>query len=188
MTYVPYYSEWKNWPNISTPITAAAMQHIETGIVDAGSGGSGVVMQATTEISSAELLALDPTGVELLPALGGRNYYLIFFLAFHYRFATTPYNESIQFNFRIAYGAAGTSGDLFSPFGAGGVGDILQGTEDFYVPAPFANGLDSYINYGFAASVIENAPVVAGLSSGSITGGDGSLAVDVYYGTKDGAP
>ncbi len=38
MTYVPYYGEWKNWPNISTPITAAAMQHIEDGIA-AGTGG-----------------------------------------------------------------------------------------------------------------------------------------------------
>ncbi len=39
MTYVPFYSEWKNWPNISTPITAAAMQHIEDGIAQGGSGG-----------------------------------------------------------------------------------------------------------------------------------------------------
>ncbi len=43
MTYSRYYTTWQDWPNTATPITAAAMQHIETGIVDAGTGGSPVV-------------------------------------------------------------------------------------------------------------------------------------------------
>ncbi|HPV80166.1 MAG TPA: hypothetical protein PLK64_10220 [Dermatophilaceae bacterium] len=35
MTYTPYHADWRDRPDPSTPITAAAIEHIEQGIVDA---------------------------------------------------------------------------------------------------------------------------------------------------------
>ena len=34
MTYTPYHDPWEDYPDTSTPITAAALNHIEAGIVD----------------------------------------------------------------------------------------------------------------------------------------------------------
>lgn len=39
MSYTPYYpGGWKDWPDASTPITAAALQNMESGITNAGGG------------------------------------------------------------------------------------------------------------------------------------------------------
>ncbi len=35
MAYTRYYVTWHDWPNVSTPATAAAFQHIEDGILAA---------------------------------------------------------------------------------------------------------------------------------------------------------
>lgn len=51
MSYVPFYTVWKDWPDVSTPVTAAAMQHIEDGIASAA-GGSGTVTDVTSSDTS----------------------------------------------------------------------------------------------------------------------------------------
>ena len=39
MSYLRFYPQWYDWPDVSTPITAAAMQHIEDGLASAAGGG-----------------------------------------------------------------------------------------------------------------------------------------------------
>lgn len=39
MTYTPYHSPWQDFPDLSTPIIAAALDHIEAGIASASVGG-----------------------------------------------------------------------------------------------------------------------------------------------------
>lgn len=43
MAYTPYHDSWENYPDTTTPITAAALEYIEQGIVAATSTGAGVV-------------------------------------------------------------------------------------------------------------------------------------------------
>ena len=52
MSYTPYYPDgWKDWPDVSTPITSAALSHIESGIENAG--GSVEVTDGTHTVSAA---------------------------------------------------------------------------------------------------------------------------------------
>lgn len=60
MSYTPFYSQWKDWPDVSTPVTAAAMQHIEAGIVAAG-GGNAISDITSTGGSIAVTTPLGPT-------------------------------------------------------------------------------------------------------------------------------
>lgn len=43
MTYTRFYSTWKDWPDISTPTTAAAMQHMEDGLINNSSSSINVL-------------------------------------------------------------------------------------------------------------------------------------------------
>ncbi len=40
MTYTPYHTSWKDFPDVTTPITAAALEYIEAGIAAAVAGSS----------------------------------------------------------------------------------------------------------------------------------------------------
>lgn len=45
MTYTPYHADWKDYPDVTTPITAAAMEYIEAGIVAATDGSTWINVQ-----------------------------------------------------------------------------------------------------------------------------------------------
>ena len=48
MAYTPFYAGgWKDYPNTSTPITSAALNHMEDGIAAAGEGAGGEVFVKT---------------------------------------------------------------------------------------------------------------------------------------------
>lgn len=48
MAYTPFYAGgWKDYPNTSTPITSAALNHMEAGIAAAGEGAGGEVFVKT---------------------------------------------------------------------------------------------------------------------------------------------
>ncbi len=192
MPYIPYYATWHDFPNKTTPITAAAMQHIETGITNAGSGGSGVIEVESTPISSAQLLALHVTPVEILPALTGRNYYVIHDTVMHYRFVTTPYNESIGQDVVIGYGSLLAdivgAGALMAPAAPNDVRDFFTRTTDTYVLPPTLTS-SALIRYVWDASVVEAKPLSLAIGyGGSLTGGDSTLTVRTFYSVIDGAP
>lgn len=44
MTYTPYYPEWKDHPDLTTPVIAAALENIEAGIAAAAAGGSSLTI------------------------------------------------------------------------------------------------------------------------------------------------
>ncbi len=194
MTYTRYYTTWQNWPNTSTPITAAAMQHIETGIVNAGTGGSQAAEWVTVPVSSAEILDWTNNAVELLVAPGGRNYYVVLALVLHYRFVTTPYSENVQNDLMIGFGSdlatIGGAGLAFIPLATVPTqGNLFKKTEDWYATSPSTTTGASVGTYNQSAAVLENAALKIGIPFGApLTGGDGTLSVRILRSIIDGAP
>ncbi len=55
MAYSPFYSGgWKDYPNTTTPITAAALNHIDEGIKNAGEGAGGELFVKTVGSQSGK--------------------------------------------------------------------------------------------------------------------------------------
>lgn len=55
MAYTPFYSGgWKNYPDTSTPITAEALNHMDTGIKNAGEGAGGELFVKTVDSQSGK--------------------------------------------------------------------------------------------------------------------------------------
>ncbi len=73
------------------------------------------VQLATVTLSSTELKALLLTPKELLPAPGGRNYYVIHGIVLHYRFNTMPYTG----DFRPSFGYGSSLADISPATGVG---------------------------------------------------------------------
>jgi hypothetical protein len=161
-----------------------------------GGGGSQNVLMHSTSVSSAQLLALDGTPVELLPAPGGRFYYFLSAYLLHYRFVTTPYTGSNNdgpgfgvYDLGLGFGSAplsnatliqqvfGTSATAFQPV------DLFAQTADAYIASPIQPGYGDWI-----ASSIENAPVTLQFLNGAaLADGDGALTARLWYSLIDGA-
>lgn len=47
MAYTPYIADWKDFPNTSTPITEAALEHVESGLVAAAATADAAVPKST---------------------------------------------------------------------------------------------------------------------------------------------
>ncbi len=164
-----------------------------TGRADEGNGGSQPAEWISKNVSSSELLALDTTSVDLLPVLTGRNYYVVLGLVLHYRFLTTPYNESVQNSLTVGFGS--TVADVINaplclPLGLSATtGNLLKGIADAYVSSPVS--LVSPLGYVQAASVLEGAALGLAIDPSFVTpltGGAGSLTVRVLRSIIDGAP
>ncbi len=156
---------------------------------------SGILISSTS-ISSAELLALHTTPVELLPAPGGRLYYAVHNVLLHFRVVTTPYAESMRDGLNIGYGSTNAeinvfsgAGALVAPLNSGtAAGDIFKSTVDTYVLPPSAADGSNLFMYVWAFDAIEDQALSIGINSGSLTGGDGTLTVRTFYSLIDGAP
>src|SRR5215211_59849 len=73
--------------------------------------------KVSVTLTAADILDLDNTPFEILPAPGGRFYYVIDRFLLHYRFVTTPYNETLSGPaLHLVYGSGppGAGTDLFA--------------------------------------------------------------------------
>jgi hypothetical protein len=178
--------------NAPTPLSAA---NPVASVADAGGGG--VVQWHSIPLLAADILALDTTPVEILPAPGGRLYYVPLFAILHYRFGTTPF--SANFLPHIGFGSTpaeliNASGDALALFGNNGIDfqkkALLAQTADAYV---FMTTEYEQLGYGaWLAASMEDKPLSIAQDStggnGAVTGGDGTLTVRVLYSVIDGAP
>lgn len=150
---------------------------------------SPVVLVETTNIASSLLLNLHTQPVELLPAPGGRLYYVVHSVVLHYRFVTTPYNETIAGGFSIGYGstvgAVFGAGALISPTSQTGPDALFTKSEDAYT-LPLGPSVST--NYWWTADDIEGKALSVAIGAGSLTGGDSTLTIRTFYSLIDGAP
>ena len=123
-------------------------------------------VQKTVKItlSSAEILSIFTTPVELVPAVTGKVI-IPQFLHQRYTHVSTAYTTSGQF--RIGLGTPNFAGVLFSAT---------------VTSADNAQGLNN-LNYNTATSglVYENLPIVVGATTANPTGGDGTLDIYLTY-------
>jgi hypothetical protein len=156
----------------------------------------------SVHLSSVELENLQTTAVELLPAQGGRLYYVLHQVFLHYRFGTVPYTGT--FSPAIGYGTVVT--DIFdgAQIKNGGVeyasgwgtnvdpDHFLSLSEDAYMQAPvLANsGPPTGSVMAWVASAIENKPLIIANdpTATPVAGGDGTVSVRVFWSLIDGAP
>lgn len=131
--------------------------------VDAN-GGTSFLKKVKVTLSSAQLLALFTTPVELVPAVTGKVI-IPQFLHQRYTHVSTAYTTSGQF--RIGLGTPNFAGVLFSAT---------------VTSADNAQGLNN-LNYNTATSglVYENLPIVVGATTANPTGGDGTLDIYLTY-------
>ncbi len=162
-------------------------------------GSSGIVI-ASKNLSSADLLDLNNTPVELLPAPGGRLYYVVMMMVFHYRFVTTPYAEGgspIGNAFTVIFGSTIPAGPTdpqcyMLPLSQGGspnTKDLFKMTEDAYVFT--MPEVATLATYEWLATTVEDQPISVVLSTAfgsSLTGGDSTLTIRTFYSVIDGAP
>lgn len=53
MAYTPFHADWEDFPGTSTPVTAAALEYIEDGIVDAAATADAATASAAAAIAKA---------------------------------------------------------------------------------------------------------------------------------------
>lgn len=163
--------------------------------INGGGGGSDVVLVNSKSITSAQLLDLHNTSVELLPAPGGRLYYVLQNMVLHYRFVTTPYTGNVQNALTIGFGpdlTAVVANPLVLPLSlSSGTGNLFTHTEDYYVSSPVTVDQQSALNYITPASAIEDKAIGIGIDPSFVVAledGDGTLTVRTFYSLIDGAP
>ncbi len=155
---------------------------------------AGAVKTATVNVSSAELLALDVTAKELLPALTGRNYYVLHNTVLHYRFVANAYAENVQNSLTIGFGstvAAAVAAPITLPLVTSiATGALFKATVDTYVSSPATTGSQNAIGYILAATAIEQKAMSLAIDPSFVTpltGGDSTLTVRLWYTIVNGA-
>jgi hypothetical protein len=159
------------------------------------------LLEKTTNLTTAQLLAF-PIAVELLPAPGGRFYYDVQHIVWHYRYGTTPYSgtfSDLVLGFYPAgvpfpsYNASAPTVTTFQPWSANNLGfEVFAQTQDVYEMAAVSRVGEAI---GWLASNIEDKPLVAGLQNLSTypdplvpwTDGNGSLTIRIFYSLINGA-
>jgi hypothetical protein len=131
--------------------------------VDANSGVS-VIKNIKVTLSSAQILALNTTPVELVPAVTGKLL-VPQFLFQKYNHVSTPYTTSGLF--RIGLGSI-TLG--FAAFGA-----VITSADN-------AQGLNNFVySQSTSGLTYQNLPLIIGATSANPTGGDGTLDLYLTY-------
>lgn len=142
-------------------------------------------------LEAADILALNSTAFEVLPALGGRQFYVPMTTVCHYRFVSTPYNElGNNVAFTLGYGStvaeitdptAYTGGFAISPAYRPIARTLFQHTEDAYCFEVTDAESGSWV-----ATTIEGKAMKLGTLA-PFTGGDGRLTFSIFYSVIDGA-
>lgn len=137
-------------------------------------------MRKQITLTSAELLALKATPVELLPAPGEGKYYVVFHAVADYKFGTTPYTNDGPDSLDIAQGENGLI--QFND------NELLESpsTSRLYMKAAQSLGGPANTFASVDGPGTQNQPLtIANLGATEITGGDGVLTVFVYYKIED---
>ncbi len=155
--------------------------------LSAGGSGVGGVLSVTRTLSSAELKALHTTPITIIKAPGTnkvisiRNFYYI------YLYGTTQYTDSGDTS--LYYG---TPSNTALAVDAGILGFLLENTENSYAAGTATAGLagqGTFSNpFQGVSSLFVNQPIVAGNDEGSLTVGDGTVKIVIYYIINDVSP
>lgn len=135
------------------------------GIVDALIAG---VRKATVTLSSADLLALDSTPVELVAAPGAGKYLAVHLVTGYYTYGTTVYD--------YADGVALCYTDISNTIIVDLIETLTVATSDTVINKPPAD------TTGSANSVV-NRPIA--MSGTAASTGDGTLTLTVWYSIED---
>jgi len=127
-------------------------------------------------ISSAQILSMSSSPIELLPNSGTNNYYDIEKIIFEYTYGSSFYTFS-QIFFRVEYNnneLAKVSTDFFGVT-EDALGIILFSTE---------NDSSNSINYFYPNSGFLNKKLRMFVTGGNPTGGDGTILAKIWYKLK----
>jgi hypothetical protein len=133
-------------------------------------------------LDAADILDLDTTVVEIVPALGGRNYVVPVQMVFHYRAGLVPFDAEVRLDSGWGTTPAENALKEWDELEDSGANMFLEST-DQYVFATH-NGAAFY---AWSADEIEDkAFTVSAVAVPTV--GDGSLTVRIIYLVIDGAP
>ena len=141
---------------------------------------AGNVFEVTTELSSAEILALTSTsgtGTKEVIAAPGANLVVVpTFFAFYYTFGTTPYTVTGAPNWELSYPATG--GNVYIVDWSTNI--LTDGEDRFY----WRNvDTDDSGNFAYISTDVINKPVLLGTRTATptYTVGDGTLKIIMTY-------
>jgi hypothetical protein len=154
----------------------------------ADTGGAAALKWASATLTSAEILDLKNTPVEIIAAPGGRKYIAPILMIWHYRFVAAPYAGDFG---TLLAGYGSTIGELTTP-GAWTAGSDLSGAygADLLAQTEDAYGFTGYASFNsWLAAEIEDQPWICGSTNGiGFSGGDGMLTARLLHSIIDGAP
>ena len=119
---------------------------------------------ATVSLSSAQILALNTTPIQLVAAPGANKMIVVSVVAFYYDHNTTAYATNTTLHLR--YASAASSGITLGNFITQTQDVIATQTGNLFTSAP-----NAFINQALNITV----------DTGNPTAGDGTLVVKVYY-------
>lgn len=151
-------------------LATGAISAPQSALIIVGSAGD-TMFQTTVPITSAQLLALNTTPVQLLPPPGAGFVISIMGAVAAYKFGTVPYTVPSNTNLELRYTPAG----LNVPIPCPGLLDQSVNTDiyrsPYYVPG-----------WTQPLSAVDNNAVTMGLTSGkTLTLGDGTLEITIIY-------
>jgi hypothetical protein len=146
------------------------------------------ILFRTTQLNTAQIMALDVTPVDILPTLTGRNSYIPFRILLHYRAGATPFNVGVRF--AVGWGNTPAAINDDASWGNSGSTGLINLAVDAYQAMGGGTTSGDPLYAGYLASTIEAAPlrIVYTTGFGPPTAGNGSISVRVWYAVVDGAP
>lgn len=128
--------------------------------------GSGAILTATRTLTSAEILSLHTTPIEIIPAQGAGTFISVLYVLYSMTYNTTPY--ATDTTLRIVY----NDNPIYTTIASNG---ILAYSQNQLTRLYAGN-----INTGGAISII-NSAVMAYAPISNPTAGDSDVTVNVFY-------
>ena len=138
---------------------------------------------ANVTLSSAQILALENTPVEIIPAPGAGKMLWPVVIFVHFKYGTTPYNLANSPTLVLNYEGLGGGGTPYiQAISSSSVSGLLTATSDQILQANsrfiFQNGVQGT---PFPRTDVENQGISIYQGGGTITSGDGTLLVSILY-------